>query len=86
MPAIFRKRAKTGKIYENLGENVQNLKIIWKRAGDCVHYCMQQTARKGPGFPYSAHFVFHNKRYQVLYSFDISEKSSDSMTNKIDNS
>ena len=24
------------KIFENLGKNVQHLKIIWKRAGDCV--------------------------------------------------
>ena len=36
MRAIFRKRAKKGKIFENLGKNVQNLKILWKRAGDCV--------------------------------------------------
>ena len=25
-----------GKIFENLGKNVQNLKIFWKRAGDCM--------------------------------------------------
>ena len=40
---FFRKRAKKGqqyvkkgKIFENLGKNVQNLKIFWKRAGGCV--------------------------------------------------
>ena len=33
MRVIFQK---TGKIFENLGKNVQNLKIIWKGAGDCV--------------------------------------------------
>ena len=30
------KRAKKGKIFENLRKNVQNLKIIWKKPGDCV--------------------------------------------------
>ena len=30
------KRAKKGKIFEKLGKNVQNLKILWKRAGNCV--------------------------------------------------
>ena len=33
---FFRKKAKKGKIFENLGENVQNLKIFLKRAGDCM--------------------------------------------------
>ena len=28
--------AKKGKIFENLGKNVQNLKIFLKRAGDCA--------------------------------------------------
>ena len=32
MRAIFRKGAKKGKIFENLGNNVQNLKISWKKA------------------------------------------------------
>ena len=27
---------KKGKIFENLGKNVQNLKIFQKRAGDCM--------------------------------------------------
>ena len=27
---------KKGKIFENLGKTVQNLKIFGKRAGDCV--------------------------------------------------
>ena len=31
-----KKKAKKGKIFENLGKNVQNLKIFWKRAGDCM--------------------------------------------------
>ena len=30
------KKVKKCKIFENLGKNVQNLKISWKRAGDCV--------------------------------------------------
>ena len=30
------KNVKKGRIYENLGTNVQNLKIFWKMAGDCV--------------------------------------------------
>ena len=36
MRAIFRKRVKNCKIFENLGKNVQKLKIFGKRAGDCV--------------------------------------------------
>ena len=48
MRAIFQKkgkkmlRAKKGKIFENFDKNVQNLKIFWKRAGDCV-YNIQYT-------------------------------------------
>ena len=30
---IFQKK---GKIFENLCKNVLNLKIFWKRAGDCM--------------------------------------------------
>ena len=30
------KRAKKGKIFENLGENVKNVTIFCKRAGDCM--------------------------------------------------
>ena len=30
------KAKKKNKMFENLGKNVQNLKIFWKRAGDCV--------------------------------------------------
>ena len=37
---IFQKKGKEmlkkGKIFENLGKNVQNLKIFWKKGGDCV--------------------------------------------------
>ena len=29
-------KKKGGKIFENLGKNVQNLKIFWKKAGDCM--------------------------------------------------
>ena len=29
-------KKKGDKIFENLGKNVQNLKILWKKAGDCV--------------------------------------------------
>ena len=37
-----KKMLKKGKIFENLGKNIQSLKIFWKRAGDCVqlsHAC-----------------------------------------------
>ena len=33
---FFRKGAKKGKIFENLGKNVQNWKIFLKRAASCV--------------------------------------------------
>ena len=40
MGAILQKKGeeilKKGKIFENLGKNVQNFKILWKRAGDCM--------------------------------------------------
>ena len=40
MHTIFQKKGKKmfkkGKIFENLGKNKQNLKIFWKRAGECV--------------------------------------------------
>ena len=39
MHATFQKKGKKGKkgkIFENLGKNMHNLKIFWKRAGDCV--------------------------------------------------
>ena len=40
MHAMFQKKAKKkgqkGNIFENLGQNMQNLKIFWKRAGDCM--------------------------------------------------
>ena len=40
MGAIFQKKGKEilekGKIFENLGKNVQNFKIFWKSGGDCV--------------------------------------------------
>ena len=29
-------KVKKGKTFENLGKNVQNLKIFLKRAGDCM--------------------------------------------------
>ena len=45
---MFKKGKKKGKIFENLGENVQNLKIFWKRSGDCVLLLHAKTARKGP--------------------------------------
>ena len=38
MRSIFQK---TGKIFENIGKNVQNLKMFLKRTGDCVRYRMQ---------------------------------------------
>ena len=31
-----KKRLKKGKLFENLGKNVQNLKISFKKAGDCM--------------------------------------------------
>ena len=31
-----KKRLKKGKLFESLGKNVQNLKISFKKAGDCM--------------------------------------------------
>ena len=39
---------KKGKIFENLGKNLQKLKIFWKGQVTACDYCMQQTASKGP--------------------------------------
>ena len=40
MRAVFQKKGKKmfkmGKIFENLGENIQNLKTFWKVASVCV--------------------------------------------------
>ena len=40
MHVIFQKKgkkmSKKGKIFKNLGKNIQNLTMFWKRAGDCV--------------------------------------------------
>ena len=40
MSAVFQKKSKKilkkGKIFENLGKNVHNLKIFWKKAGHCM--------------------------------------------------
>ena len=33
---VKKKVLRKGKIFENLGKNVWNLKIFWKKAGDCV--------------------------------------------------
>ena len=56
MCAIFqkkcKKRAKIGKIFENLDKNVQNLRIFWKRAASCMQLCTHETARICPvGWP-----------------------------------
>ena len=64
MRAIFQK--KKGKIFENLGKDVQNLKTFWKRAASCVRPS-HETARicpaEGTGerrkpwlFPCGTHF------------------------------
>ena len=39
---------KKGKAFKNLGKNVQNLKIFWKSAGDCVQesYASQSVSWK----------------------------------------
>ena len=36
MHVFFRKEQKKGKIFENLGKNVQNFKIFCKKAASCV--------------------------------------------------
>ena len=40
MDPIFQEKgkemSKKGKIIGNLGKNIQNLKILWKGAGDCM--------------------------------------------------
>ena len=51
------KRAKKSKIFENLGKNIQNLKIFWKKTGDYVRLS-HATARKGPGSK-SMNFIFN---------------------------
>ena len=52
MCAIFqkqgKKRAKKGKIFENLGKNVYNLKIFLKRASHACDYRMHEAARICP--------------------------------------
>ena len=48
MREIFQKKGKEkgkGKIFENLGKNVQNLKIFWKRTASRVRYGTHETAR-----------------------------------------
>ena len=35
-PEKGKEKIKKGKIFANMGENVQHLKIFWKRGGDCV--------------------------------------------------
>ena len=37
------KMLKKDNIFENLGKNIQNLKIFWKKAGDCMQilHCVQ---------------------------------------------
>ena len=43
---FFQKRVKKkAKILENLGKNVQNLKIFWKRLAHVCDYCTLETAR-----------------------------------------
>ena len=37
---------KKGKIFENLGKNVQNLKIFWKRAGDYAQLSCNELMEK----------------------------------------
>ena len=34
------KRVKKGKIFENLGKNVQNLKIFQQSVGDCMRFAI----------------------------------------------
>ena len=36
MHSTFQKKGKKGKIFENLGKNVQNLRIFWERAASCM--------------------------------------------------
>ena len=57
MHAIFQKKGKKtwknggGKIFENLSKNVQNLKIFWKRAGDCMQLSHEINCYKRPCIP-----------------------------------
>ena len=39
---------KKGKIFENMGEHVQNLEIFWKRVGDCVWLSHAINCEKRP--------------------------------------
>ena len=56
---FFRKRAKKGKIFGNLGKNVQNMKIGQLHAGD---YCRHDTARICPGG--GSDFKVNKSRYK----------------------
>ena len=42
---FFRKSAKKHKMVENLGKKVQNLKIFWKREGDCMRVAPVYTLK-----------------------------------------
>ena len=52
MGAIFQKKGKEilkdRKIFENLGKNVQNLKIFWKRSVLTCDNCTQKASRIDP--------------------------------------
>ena len=61
MHVFFRKRVKKGKIFKNLCKNVQNLKIFWKRAGDCLRLSHAVTARKGPRYVFFLSMHWYTK-------------------------
>ena len=59
MHAIFSEKGKKkAKILENLGKNVQNLKIFWKRLAHVCDYCTLETARICPVLFFSVNFVY----------------------------
>ena len=55
---IFQKKGKKGQHIWNLGKNIQNLQIFWKRACDCMWLSHAINFRKGPAFT-SIYYVNH---------------------------
>ena len=74
MCAIFqkkgKKRAQKSKIFENQGKNVQNLKIVWKRAGDCMLLLDAINCKNKPCMIYSSWDVEQNiPKFVILGNF-----------------
>ena len=63
MHAVFWKKGKNifrkGKVFKNLGKIVQNLKVFWKRAGDCMQLLEAMNCYNRPCYLFLlVHFIF----------------------------